>query len=626
MSIYPAASPVEGVEKGDVLLRLVKGTSISASVSQQRARTDSSSAAMQSYTHGLLSDADPLAQPIHRPPSISHPLDTSRSAGAVGSRIGIGPPLQQQGPDLWNLSDPPNPPHTGSSNGISPPSLPDYVGACVRSGGSGITRMRSASPVLSVAPRSRNMLEALHHHQQQAGQAAQQQQQLQLQKQPSVCDPAGMNRVLYGAQRKGPNELSPIKQRTMQLQAASIKLAEYTLPPSQPGPMLNPALLSGLRPPPSGLASCNNTLGTLLIPSAHEGVRFLGGSTRLPFQHPGLPFSTWDGSRGIPAEQLAGAMETSHPPPYGGDTPYNFDVPADVKTGEDAVRLFSSSAAREGLLIYLNLAHMSPHPSAYPTGNTPPTAPPCLSKRPPSTQPYNPYDLRVVPKSRADPEHHFIMSQTGTTQMRHGTARELLPHHQWVREMSLFTLLRRLVFFRKHDLFWAFWRWRGGVKAARRRSRVALLEQELLQTHPVYGKALSNVRRTALAISEDPTHSWRKAGPCRWVPPPEPPVPIRRGLPSAPTANTDARSHTVTDPTPRLPRASTPPRGPERISDWRRGGGEGALGGDPRRLGTGSRTGRGCAAWGSCCGGTATGRACVPAGAPGAADGEALHT
>lgn len=69
-----------------------------------------------------------------------------------------------------------------------------------------------------------------------------------------------------------------------------------------------------------------------------------------------------------------------------------------------------------------------------------------------------------------------------------------------------------------------------------------------------------------------------------------------------------------------------PPRGPERISDWRRGGGEGALGGDPRRLGTGSRTGRGCAAWGSCCGGTATGRACVPAGAPGAADGEALHT
>ncbi|MEW5314683.1 MAG: hypothetical protein WDW38_006158 [Sanguina aurantia] len=616
MSIYPAASPVEGVEKGDVLLRLVKGTSISASVSQQRARTDSSSAAMQSYTHGLLSDADPLAQPIHRPPSISHPLDTSRSAGAVGSRIGIGPPLQQQGPDLWNLSDPPNPPHTGSSNGISPPSLPDYVGACVRSGGSGITRMRSASPVLSVAPRSRNMLEALHHHQQQAGQAAQQQQQLQLQKQPSVCDPAGMNRVLYGAQRKGPNELSPIKQRTMQLQAASIKLAEYTLPPSQPGPMLNPALLSGLRPPPSGLASCNNTLGTLLIPSAHEGVRFLGGSTRLPFQHPGLPFSTWDGSRGIPAEQLAGAMETSHPPPYGGDTPYNFDVgdclpypsiqqpvsqwlgegaaaaargrhlravPADVKTGEDAVRLFSSSAAREGLLIYLNLAHMSPHPSAYPTGNTPPTAPPCLSKRPPSTQPYNPYDLRVVPKSRADPEHHFIMSQTGTTQMRHGTARELLPHHQWVREMSLFTLLRRLVFFRKHDLFWAFWRWRGGVKAARRRSRVALLEQELLQTHPVYGKALSNVRRTALAISEDPTHSWRKAGrgsgqgrrvdACRWVPPPEPPVPIRRGLPSAPTANTDARSHTVTDPTPRLPRASTPHADPSASATGGAGGG-----------------------------------------------------
>lgn len=96
--------------------------------------------------------------------------------------------------------------------------------------------------------------------------------------------------------------------------------------------------------------------------------------------------------------------------------PSTVQVPPDVKTGEDAVRIFSSSAARDGLLIYLNLTHMSPHPS-YPSGTTP-VAPPSLSKRPISTKPYNPYDLRVVLKSRADPEHHFIMSQTGTTQMR----------------------------------------------------------------------------------------------------------------------------------------------------------------------------------------------------------------
>lgn len=87
--------------------------------------------------------------------------------------------------------------------------------------------MRSASPELSVTPTSKNMLKQLHHQQQQAAQlqAEQHHQSQQLEKQPSVYAPAGMNRVMYGTRRKGPNELSPTKQRTMQLQAASFKLA-----------------------------------------------------------------------------------------------------------------------------------------------------------------------------------------------------------------------------------------------------------------------------------------------------------------------------------------------------------------------------------------------------------------
>lgn len=34
---------------------------------------------------------------------------------------------------------------------------------------------------------------------------------------------------------------------------------------------------------------------------------------------------------------------------------YSFDVPPDVRTGDDAVKLFSSSAAKPGLIIFANL-------------------------------------------------------------------------------------------------------------------------------------------------------------------------------------------------------------------------------------------------------------------------------
>lgn len=62
-------------------------------------------------------------------------------------------------------------------------------------------------------------------------------------------------------------------------------------------------------------------------------------------------------------------------------------VPPSVRTGEDAVRLFCSSSAKSGLIVYCNLN---------------PDGPP---------HEYNPYDLMVVDRARADPRHHYVLTQ-----------------------------------------------------------------------------------------------------------------------------------------------------------------------------------------------------------------------
>ena len=80
---------------------------------------------------------------------------------------------------------------------------------------------------------------------------------------------------------------------------------------------------------------------------------------------------------------------------------YAFDVPKEVRTGIDAVKLFSSSAAKPGLLVYCNLAD--------PSGR--------------DTFGYNPYDLVVVLPEEADPSLHFVISQSGVTQIKDSQGR-----------------------------------------------------------------------------------------------------------------------------------------------------------------------------------------------------------
>lgn len=68
-------------------------------------------------------------------------------------------------------------------------------------------------------------------------------------------------------------------------------------------------------------------------------------------------------------------------------------------------------------------------------------------------QEYNPYDLVVVERNQVDPYFHFVVTQMGVTHMWGGVAYDLTPHHEWIRDAELFSILKKIVLFKKYILF-----------------------------------------------------------------------------------------------------------------------------------------------------------------------------
>ncbi|KAJ9507154.1 hypothetical protein QJQ45_004843 [Haematococcus lacustris] len=155
-----------------------------------------------------------------------------------------------------------------------------------------------------------------------------------------------------------------------------------------------------------------------------------------------------------------------------------------VRTGLDAVKLFASSAAKPGLLVFCNLN--------------------------PACEVYNPYDLVVVKKADVDPHYFYTITQTGVTHMWGGLVYELVPHYEWIRDAELYSVLKKLVLFAKRPLFTAFRKWHSVVRSARFQRRQRLLSDSLLSLSPTFSRALLAVRRMTQAATDDPSSGWRR--------------------------------------------------------------------------------------------------------------------
>lgn len=77
----------------------------------------------------------------------------------------------------------------------------------------------------------------------------------------------------------------------------------------------------------------------------------------------------------------------------------------------------------------------------------------------------NPYNLVVVPKTRADPEH-FVISKFGILCVYPDGTSDLQSFAEWLREASLFQLLRHIPFLKYYRLKKAFVQWYQNIRFA----------------------------------------------------------------------------------------------------------------------------------------------------------------
>lgn len=146
---------------------------------------------------------------------------------------------------------------------------------------------------------------------------------------------------------------------------------------------------------------------------------------------------------------------------------------------------FAKNHGRTGLFVFCNLANKSPYE-------------------------YLPYDLEVVNRGDADPEH-FIISSTGVCHMTaHGAV--VTPLHSWLKEARLFNLLRKLTYFRSHSMVKAWFQWRTKHQGGKFARRAAALEANHPMLNSVFSGAMRAVHYNVTALTAGTTGLWDRVG------------------------------------------------------------------------------------------------------------------
>ncbi|XP_041479286.1 dynein heavy chain domain-containing protein 1-like isoform X6 [Lytechinus variegatus] len=151
-------------------------------------------------------------------------------------------------------------------------------------------------------------------------------------------------------------------------------------------------------------------------------------SPRIPAPPPRLPDSSWK-SEGLPLRQEDLAVSED------AESELSEDIPL---TGKEVVEMFGKGRhLGNAKFIYLN--------------RTP-------------TRHFMPYELTVVPKHKANPEEHWIVSCFGIMHKVRGQPAESMNLYDWHREAVLWGILTKIPFFKYNLLRKTFNRWRSGQK------------------------------------------------------------------------------------------------------------------------------------------------------------------
>lgn len=124
---------------------------------------------------------------------------------------------------------------------------------------------------------------------------------------------------------------------------------------------------------------------------------------------------------------------------------------------------------------------------------------------------FRPYDLLVVPNGSEDPEH-YIMSATGVVHVSPGSPSSVVSLSEWMRESSLFNVLRKIPFFKNYLLSKALFRLYQNYRSKKySATRKKLAKDFLLTTHTFSGHGL-DLCKTAFELSTVPVIVYEPQG------------------------------------------------------------------------------------------------------------------
>lgn len=104
-----------------------------------------------------------------------------------------------------------------------------------------------------------------------------------------------------------------------------------------------------------------------------------------------------------------------------------------------------------------------------------------------------PYDLSVTLKTKVTPEH-FVISNFGIIHVYPDGMSDFQTFAEWLREASMFTLMRQIPFFREYKLKHAFWQWHKAVQSAKLHRLTFKINKTCIRFFPIYADALLKLK------------------------------------------------------------------------------------------------------------------------------------
>ena len=127
------------------------------------------------------------------------------------------------------------------------------------------------------------------------------------------------------------------------------------------------------------------------------------------------------------------------------------------------------------------------------------------------TEYYNPYDLTVTLRTKAEPEH-YVISNFGIIHVYPDGMSDFESFADWLREASMFTLMKQIPFFREYGLRHAFRLWQKAVRCSKLQRLQIKLNKISIRFFPIYAEALLKLKHLSEELLTIPFHNLKPLG------------------------------------------------------------------------------------------------------------------